>query len=72
MSHNKTLSKKLQGEVAHFFEYAPPARLSRNLRRMLMAYLVACEDGHSFDMNDLLTDLSALFELLDTAGDELG
>lgn len=71
MAEQKTLSKKLQGEVSTFFEYAAPERLNRNLRKLLVGYLIACEDGHSFDMKDLLSDLSALFELLDAAADEM-
>ncbi len=71
MPQNKILSEKLQGEVSNFFEYAAPARLSRNLRKLLIGYLLACDEGHGFDMKDLLSDLSALFELLDTAADEI-
>lgn len=61
----------MQKEVAAFLEYTPPARLSRNLRSLLLGYLIACRDGHSFDMTDLLTDLSALFEFLDAAAEEV-
>jgi hypothetical protein len=70
MPHNKTLSDKMQQELAAFFEYTPPARLSRNLRNLLLGYLMAYHDGHSFDIDDLLTDLTALFQVLDTAAEE--
>ena len=72
MPQHKIISKKLQQEITAFFEYAPPMRLSRNLRNMLMGYLLAYDDGYGIEIKDLLTDLSALFDLLDVAHDELG
>lgn len=68
---NKKQSKKLQEEIARFLEDTPPARLSRNLRKMLLSYCATFRDGHGLDLEDLLLDLSSLFELLDTAHDEL-
>lgn len=51
--------------LARFKERVPPARLSRNLRNLLLQYLTLAHDGHTFDMDDLLNDLLYLFELLD-------
>lgn len=61
------LSKKLQKETAVFFEYANAGRLSRNLRNLLISYLTLQRDGHSMNMDDLLTDMQNLFDLLDVA-----
>lgn len=51
--------------LTRFKESVPPARLSRNLRNLLLQYLTVVPDGHTFDMDDLLNDLLYLFELLD-------
>ena len=71
MKSKPTLPPALQEEVEWFFEYAPPERLSRNLRKLLLSYLALQQDGHAMNMDDLLTDMQWLFELLDKAGDEL-
>ncbi len=71
MENRPALSKELQIEVATFFEYAPPARLSRNLRKLLLSYLSQQRDGHNLDMDDLLLDLQSLFALLDAVQDEM-
>lgn len=51
--------------LARFKESIPPARLSRNLRNLLLQYMTLQQDGHFFDMDDLLNDMLYLFELLD-------
>jgi len=51
--------------LTRFKESSTPARLSRNLRNLLLQYLTIQKDGHPFDIDDLLTDLIPLFELLD-------
>ena len=71
MTHKPQLSQKLSEEVALFMENTPPARINRNLRRLFMSYLMVYKDGHIFDMDDLLYDLSCLLELLDTIEDEI-
>lgn len=71
MQNKKLLTKKLETELAYFFESTPPPRLSRNLRRLLTSYLVLQDDGHLMDIEDLLVDMQNLFELLDVASDEL-
>lgn len=63
-------SKRLVKETALFLEYANAGRLGRNLRNLLLAYLTLQHDGHSMNMDDLLTDLQFLFDLLDAAADE--
>jgi hypothetical protein len=34
-------------------------------RSLLLSYLTLQEDGHSFNLADLLTDIQLLFDLLD-------
>ena len=49
-----------------FLDYTPPARLSRNLRKMLITWLIAEQGSTPAYYEDLLHDLNNLFELLDT------
>ncbi len=51
--------------LTRFKENVPAARLSRNLRNLLLQYLALQKDGHPFNIDDLLADLIPLFELLD-------
>lgn len=71
MKNKRRLPKRLREEVKQFFEYTPPARLSRNLRKLLTAYLILERDGESLFREDLFIDMENLFDLLDVAGDEL-
>lgn len=57
--------KRAVSAFIHFIEYHPPARLSRNLRRMLLELLLTEGGGDGLYFNDLLYDLDGLFELLD-------
>ena len=71
MAAKPQLSEKLTIKFAQFLEYTPPSRLNMNLRRLLMNYLICCNDAHGFNMDDLLLDLANLMELLDVAGEEM-
>lgn len=59
------LSKKQKQAFADFLEYADTARLSRNLRNMLILHLQAEQMAIPLHMDDLLYDLYQLFSLLD-------
>jgi len=50
---------------ATFLEYTPAARLSRNLRKMLIVWLMAEQNSTPPYYEDLLHDLNNLFDLLD-------
>ncbi len=71
MKNKSKLRAPLQQEVEWFFERAVPGRLSRNLRNLLLSYLTLQQDGHSMNIEDLLVDMQWLFDLLDSAEDEL-
>ena len=58
-------SKAVEDAFSRFIEYHPAARLSRNLRRMLLAYMMTDGACESFYLKDLLHDLEGLFDLLD-------
>ncbi len=64
------ISKPLKEEFEKFLEYAPARRLSCNLRNLLLWYLIHAEGEYFFNMDDLLCDLTYLFDLLDTAEKE--
>ena len=71
MEHSSNLPLRLQDELDSFFEHVPPARLSRNLRRLLLTHLAYKQDAYGMDIHELYADLIRLFELLDIAEDEL-
>lgn len=62
------LTKQDTAAFTSFLEYADAARLNRNLRNMLLLYLMYEEDGIPADLPDLLYDLYQLFNLLDEVG----
>lgn len=59
------LSPDLQEEIIRFMENHPPKRVSKNLRSMLMEFLMKDGAVESEYFNDLLYDLEGLFEMLD-------
>jgi len=64
------LSEKLVKAFHHFILYAPPERLNRNLRTLLIEYI---GDNYEFlppDFNRWIDDMSLLFDLLDIAVEE--
>lgn len=63
-------SPEVQERFAHFVEYHSPRRLSRNLRKMLLEFLMTATGIESLYLEDLLIDLDGLFTLLDTLDDE--
>jgi hypothetical protein len=65
VSNKHKISKELQTCFAGFLEYAVPARLSRNLRNMLLLWLIHEKDSLPDYTDDLLHDLNELFRLLD-------
>jgi len=61
ISQNEYFGKLL----LHFKELTPPKRLSNNLRNLIFHYQTLALDGHPFVMEDLLTDMLNLFDLLE-------
>lgn len=64
------LSKTMQEALVHFLEHHPANRVSKNLRRMLVEYLMHNEAGQSIYLYETLLDLHGLFELLDVAEEQ--
>jgi hypothetical protein len=64
--HGIPSGTSLQEEVVRFMEYHPVGRLNRNLRKMLLEYLMHESALENFYLRDLLYDLEGLFELLDS------
>lgn len=71
-SANPRLSKALTEELVRFIEYHPAKRLSVNLRRMLLEYMMCEGTTENTYISDLLYDLAAFFELLDLIQSESG
>ena len=59
------VTREAKGLLSTFIEQHPPLRLSRNLRKMLLHFLMS-EGGIEESYNqDLLYDLDALFSLIE-------
>ena len=61
------LSNILQEAFLRFLEDHPANRISKNLRRMLIEYLMHDGATEAIYLQDLLWDLDGLFALLDAA-----
>lgn len=59
------LSNELIEEFKQFMEYHPAVRLNRNLRKMLIEFLMYDGATEAIYIRDLLWDLEGLFLLLD-------
>lgn len=55
----------VQDEFVRFMEYHSAARFNRNLRKMLLEFMMLDAAVEAFYLKDLLYDLEGLFELLD-------
>jgi hypothetical protein len=60
-----TLPGHLIKDIERFIENGNVQRLGKNLRNLFLSTLIAQKDGNTFDMDDMLVDLSNLFQLLD-------
>ena len=71
MSKDKNgLSQELADKVRYFIQDTSPARVSVNLRAVLFGYLRDSREGLPIDLDMILDDMEALFELLDVAAGE--
>src|SRR5882757_9891544 len=59
------LSAAAEAEVIRFLEFHPPARLGRNLRNLLMEFLMYDGGTEAVFLKELLYDLTGLYDLLD-------
>ena len=71
MSKDKNgLSQELADKVRYFIQDTSPSRVSCNLRAVLFGYLRSAREGLPVDLDVVLDDIEALFDLLDVAADE--
>ena len=64
------VSQKLLEQFERFYEYHPARRLSRNLRSMLLEFLMYDGSAEAEYLRDLVIDLDGLFTLLDAMEEE--
>jgi hypothetical protein len=64
------ISYKLLEQFERFYEYHPARRLSRNLRSMLLEFLMYDGSAEAEYLRDLVIDLDGLFTLLDAMEEE--
>lgn len=60
-----TISQDLLEQFERFYEYHPARRLSRNLRSLLLEFLMYDGSTEAEYLRDLVIDLDGLFALLD-------
>lgn len=59
------VSRAVEEEFKRFLEYHSAGRMNRNLRRMLLEFMMTDGACENFYFKDLLYDLEGLFDLLD-------
>jgi hypothetical protein len=64
------ISQKLLEQFERFYEYHPARRFSRNLRSMLLEFLMYDGSAEADYLRDLMIDLDGLFSLLDAMEEE--
>ncbi|HZY82836.1 MAG TPA: hypothetical protein VFE50_25120 [Cyclobacteriaceae bacterium] len=64
------ISQRLLEQFERFYEYHPARRLSRNLRSMLLEFLMYDGAAEAEYLRDLMIDLDGLFSLLDVMEEE--
>lgn len=65
-----TISHELLEQFERFYEYHPARRLSRNLRSLLLEFLMYDGSTEAEYLRDLVIDLDGLFALLDAMEEE--
>ena len=65
-----TISHELLEQFERFYEYHPAKRLSRNLRSLLLEFLMYDGSTEAEYLRDLVIDLDGLFALLDAMEEE--
>lgn len=65
-----TISQELLEQFERFYEYHPARRLSRNLRSLLLEFLMYDGSAEAEYLRDLVIDLDGLFSLLDSMEEE--
>lgn len=65
-----TISQDLLEQFERFYEYHPAKRLSRNLRSLLLEFLMYDGSAEAEYLRDLVIDLDGLFALLDAMEEE--
>lgn len=64
------ISQELLEQFERFYEYHPARRLSRNLRSLLLEFLMYDGSAEAEYLRDLVIDLDGLFSLLDAMEEE--
>ena len=64
------LTNILKEEFTRFIEYHPAARVSLNLRKMLLEFMMYDGAVEALYLQDLIYDLDAIFNLLDVVQSE--
>jgi len=64
------ISQELLEQFERFYEYHPARRLSRNLRSLLLEFLMYDGSAEAEYLRDLVIDLDGLFGLLDAMEEE--
>jgi len=66
---NPAISKELLKAFCQFVEQHPAKRISRNLRKVFMAFLESSLNVMPINLDDIIWDIECLMELLDAIED---
>jgi hypothetical protein len=69
-SQRSVVSPELVEEFERFIEYHPARRLSRNLRSLLLEFLMYDGSSEAEYLKELVVDLDGLFGLLDVVDEK--
>jgi hypothetical protein len=69
-SQRSVTSPELIEKFERFIEYHPARRLSRNLRSLLLEFLMYDGSSEAEYLKELVVDLDGLFELLDVVDEK--
>jgi hypothetical protein len=68
---NSRINKKILRQLDVLLDFAPPGRVSRNVRNIFFSYLYYEKDCLPEDIGDILMDVQFLLEFLDETSEEL-
>lgn len=71
LPENSRINKKILRELDVLLDFAPPRRVSRNVRNIFLSYLYYEKDCLPDDIGDIIMDVQFLLEFLDETSDEL-
>lgn len=71
LPENSRINKKILRELDVLLDFAPPRRVSRNVRNVFLSYLYHEKDCLPRDIGETIMDIQFLLDFLDTSSEVL-